>query len=103
MHNDWLYTSWYEHAVGNGSAFLSYVTKYIAYSYISVNTDERYSFLDVTSIKVHKYGFFFSPSFSSENTFFKRRKAARKYFTLPFRNLRIIITIIDRWDVERIN
>lgn len=61
MHNDWLYTSWYEHAVGNGSAFLSYVTKYIAYSYISVNTDERYSFLDVTSIKVHKYGFFSLP------------------------------------------
>lgn len=30
-------------------------------SYISVNTDERYSFLDVTSIKVHKYGFFSLP------------------------------------------
>lgn len=46
---------------------------------------------------------FFLSLFLFQNTFFKRRKAARKYFTLPFRNLRIIITIIDRWDIERIN
>lgn len=83
-----------------GLPFVCYEV-YCVYSYISVNTDERYSFLDVTSTSKCINMDFFSLSLSLPRIHFLNVGRLQENVSLCLFVIIIIdCIIIDRWDTE---